>query len=148
MPFKATMLLADSAQVSEGKLHLLGGGWTFVGPDPTPTAIALIISVSWDLTNRQHRWRLELVDSDGNPVTVTTPLEHEEPVALEGVFEVGRPPGTPQGTDLNVPVAINLGPLPLESGTRYEWRLTINTESDEDWRLPFNTRPRAELESG
>jgi hypothetical protein len=36
-------------------------------------------------------------------------------------------------------VAINSGPLPLEPG-RYEWRLTIDGEADDDWRLPFSVR--------
>jgi hypothetical protein len=33
-----------------------------------------------------------------------------------------------------------VGPLPLPPGGRYEWRLSINQESHEDWRLPFSTR--------
>ena len=27
VPFKVTMLLADSAQVSDAKLYVIGGGW-------------------------------------------------------------------------------------------------------------------------
>jgi len=65
------MLLADSAQVSEGKLFVLGGGWSRIGPGPTPSAVAIIIEVPWDQTNVTHRWRLELVDSDGRPVMWT-----------------------------------------------------------------------------
>ena len=38
------MLLADAAQVSEGKLHILGGGWSVTGP-PAPSAIALLVEV-------------------------------------------------------------------------------------------------------
>ena len=29
----------------------------------------------------------------------------------------------------------------LTPGGRYEWRLTVDEESDEDWRLAFSTRP-------
>ena len=36
-----TMLLADSAQVADGKLYVLGGGWSLTGPDPTPSAVAI-----------------------------------------------------------------------------------------------------------
>ena len=68
MPIRATMLLADSAQAVEGKLYILGGGWNITGPDPTPSAIAVYIEVSWDLSNMRHPWSLELVDSDGQPV--------------------------------------------------------------------------------
>jgi hypothetical protein len=141
VPFKVTMLLADSAQVSENKLYVLGGGWDTTGPQPSPSALAMLIQVPWDQTNKRYRWRLELVDSDGEAVALQTPMGHEEPVQVEGEFEVGRPPGIPAGSPLHVPVAINFGPLPLEPGGRYEWRLTIGKESHEDWRLPFNVRP-------
>jgi len=53
--------------------------------------------------------------------------------------EVGRPAGIKPGTALDFPVAINSGPLPLEPGL-YEWRLSINGEGDEDWRLAFSVR--------
>jgi hypothetical protein len=134
------MLLADSAQVSEGKLYILGGGWTLTGPDPVPQAVAIYLEVSWDLTNIKHTWSLELLDSDANPVVVPGPVE-EQPVRLGGEFEVGRPPGLKPGTPLGVALAINIGPLPLAPDTRYEWRLTINDQTEEDWRLTFSTRP-------
>jgi hypothetical protein len=137
---RATMMLADSAQASEGKLYILGGGWNITGPEPSPSAIAIYIEVSWDLANMRHHWRLELMDSDGQPVMVPTPMG-EQALVLEGDVEVGRPPGVTPGTGLGVPLAINLGPLPLAPGGRYEWRLTIGGRSDENWRLPFSTRP-------
>ena len=40
---------------------------------------------------------------------------------------------------LDFPVAVNSGPLPLVSGV-YEWRLTIDGQTDDDWRLPFSVR--------
>ena len=143
MPFKATLLLADFAQVAEGKLYITGGGWTVIGLG-APSAVAVYISVPWDQTNRQHVWKLELVDSDGTPVTVPGPLGDQQEVALESGFKVGRPPGTTPGTDLGMPLAMNFGPLPLEPNKRYEWRFSLNGESDEDWRLPFNTAPLPE----
>ena len=54
-------------------------------------------------------------------------------------FEVGRPAGLKPGTPLDFPVAMNSGPLLLEPGI-YEWRLTIDGEVDDDWRLPFSVR--------
>jgi hypothetical protein len=140
VPIRATMMLADSAQAAEGKLYILGGGWNITGPEPSPSAIAIYIEVSWDLANMRHHWRLELMDSDGQPVMVPTPMG-EQALVLEGDVEVGRPPGVTPGTGLGVPLAINLGPLPLPPGGRYEWRFTIGGRSDENWRLPFSTRP-------
>ena len=49
-PVKVTMLLCDAAQVSDGKLFILGGGWSMTGPDPVPSAVALKIDVDWHET--------------------------------------------------------------------------------------------------
>jgi hypothetical protein len=137
---KVTMLLADAAQAAEGKLNVLGGGWSITGPGPVPSAIAMLIEVPWDRANMRYPWQIELVDSDGDLVLITGPMG-DQPVKVDGELEVGRPPGVTPGTPLALPLAINLGPLPLPPGGRYEWRLTIGEESHEHWRLPFSTRP-------
>ena len=136
---KVTLVLADFAQVAEGKLNLIGGGWTVTGPMPVPHGIGLIFEVPWDRGNERITFRLDLVDADGDPVVVDTP-EGEQPVIFEGNFETGRPPGLKPGTPLSFPVGINFAPHPLEPGGRYEWRLTVSGESREDWRLPFSVR--------
>ena len=59
---RATMLLADYAQVAEGKLNVIGGGWTITGPLPSPFALALLIEVPWDRANEKHQLRLELIE--------------------------------------------------------------------------------------
>lgn len=138
---KVTMLLADAAQAAEGKLYILGGGWSVTGPQPVPQAIALLIEVPWDQTNMRHQWTLELLDSDGHPITARDPAGNEQPIRLGGEFEVGRPAGLTPGTPVAVPLAINLAPLPLAPGRRYVWTLTIDDQRHEDWRLAFNTRP-------
>jgi hypothetical protein len=142
---KVTMLLADAVEAAEGKLYILGGGWSIRSPDPVPMAIALYVQVPWDRTNEEHSWVLELLDADGQDVLVG---DEEEPVRLEGGFEVGRPPGLKPGTPIDVPLAINFGPIPLDPGGRYEFRLAIDGESDEDWRLAFSTRPAGSPEVG
>jgi len=134
---RATLLLADAAQAVDGKLYVLGGGWSVTGPDPTPQAIALKIDVPWDQANRPHVWRLELVDADGEPVE----FEEAGAVRLEQEFELGRPPGVKPGTSLDFVLAINVPPLPLEPGKQYAWTLTIDGEAEDDWRLPFTVRP-------
>ena len=122
---KATMLLADYAVVSDGKLTIVGGGWSQTGPEPASFGIGLLIQVPWDQANTPHAFAVELVDSDGAEVVLETAEEDEQPVAFGGEFEVGRPPGLKPGTPLDFPVAVNSTPLPLEPG-RYEWRLTMN----------------------
>ncbi len=139
---KVTMLLADAAQAVDGKLYVLGGGWSICGPDPVPMALAIKLEIPWDQSNVRHTWRLTLVDSDGAPFMAPGPDGEEQPLAIEAQFEVGRPPGVRPGTPMDLPLAINFGPLPLEPGTRYEWRMEIDGEPQEDARLAFSTRPR------
>jgi hypothetical protein len=88
---RVTLMLADSAQVSEGKLFILGGGWSVTGP-PAPSAIAMLVEVPWDQTNRRLEWRLELVDSDGYPVMTPDGEGGETAIVMGGEFEVGRSP--------------------------------------------------------
>ncbi|HYV16251.1 MAG TPA: hypothetical protein VE972_09525 [Conexibacter sp.] len=133
------VMLADFAQVADGKLNVIGGGWSVTGPEPCPFALAGLFEVPWQMTNRQHEFRFELIDADGNAVTVETP-EGEHDVSFEGAFEVGRPPGLRVGGAQRVPFALNAGALPLQPGMHYEWRLTLNGRSHDEWRLPFTMR--------
>lgn len=134
------MLLADSAQVADGKLYILGGGWSLTGPDPMPSAIAMKVDVGWTEAEVGHFWVLYLEDADGRPVMVETP-EGAHPVEVQGEFQVARPTTVPEGTPIDVALAVNLGPLPLLPGNRFTWRLAIDGESREDWALSFTTRP-------
>ncbi|HEX9870690.1 MAG TPA: hypothetical protein VGC99_19270 [Candidatus Tectomicrobia bacterium] len=137
---KVTMLLADAAEAVNGKLYILGGGWSITSPQATPSAIAIKIDVPWDLANTPHTLRLDLLNEDGRPVMVQTPMG-EQPMQINSRFEVGRPVGLTRGTDLEVALAINIGPLPLTPGARYVWRCSINDDFQEGWELRFSTRP-------
>jgi hypothetical protein len=134
---KAQLLLADFAQVADGKLTVVGAGWDKTGPGPSPSGIGLLIGVPWDDTNIRHTVELRLIDSDGQPVA--DPNGH--PIGLQSHFEVGRPPGLLAGADQSVALAMNIGPLPLKPGLRYVWELSIDGESADDWRVAFSMRP-------
>ena len=136
---KVTLLLADSAQAAEGKLYVLGGGWSVIGPDPAPMALAVKIEVPWSETNVKHVVVLELLTSDGEPVTADGPAGPEA-IKVQADFEVGRPPGLKPGTPIDVPLAVNFAPFALSPGQRYQWRLTIDGHQDEDWTVAFTTR--------
>ena len=136
------MLLADYVVVSDGKLTIVGGGWSQTGPDPAPFGIGLLIQVPWDQANTPHQFKVQLLDADGAAVSFDEEdpdSESDQSVEFGGEFEVGRPPGLKPGTPLDFPVAVNSVPLPLEPG-RYEWRLTIDEQSRQDWTLPFTVR--------
>ncbi|OYV23832.1 MAG: hypothetical protein B7W95_00755, partial [Acidimicrobiales bacterium 20-64-4] len=110
-----TMLLADSAQVADGKLYILGGGWSVCGPQPTPTAVAIKVSVDVHEFDLDHHWELFLEDADGNLVHFDTP-EGPQSLEIRGDFTAVQPQGVPAGTSVDVPLAINLGPVPLPPG--------------------------------
>lgn len=136
------MLLADYVVVADGKLTIVGGGWSQTGPEPAPFGIGLLIQVPWDQANTPHQFKVELLDADGAAVSFDEDdpdNESDQSVEFGGEFEVGRPPGLKPGTPLDFPVAVNSVPLPLEPG-RYEWRLTIDEQSRQDWTLPFTVR--------
>ncbi|MEX6429050.1 MAG: DUF6941 family protein [Ferrimicrobium sp.] len=143
----ATLILCDSAQVSEGKLFLLGGGWSVTGPGMSPMAIAMKVDVGWSEAPEAHHWELFLQDNDGNAVTVETP-EGPQPVEVRGDFQIGTPQGVPLGSDIPVNLAINLGPLPLPPGGRYRWVLTIDGDSQPDWSAAFSTMAFPQGEQG
>jgi len=135
-----TMMLCDAAQLAEGKLYILGGGWSITGPDPFPSAVAMKIDVDWSEADVAHHWELFLEDADGRPVMVDTP-EGVQPVEVRGEFTVTHPVGVPEGSPIDVALAVNLGPIPLTPGTRFTWRLMIDGDSLPGAALSFTTRP-------
>lgn len=90
---KEFMFLADGATVENGKLYVLGGGWShlfvesFPGRSALPVAIVVGLKVPYSLTNRRFQFVLRVVDADGQTI--------EEPAS--GEFEMGRPAGLRQG---------------------------------------------------
>jgi hypothetical protein len=144
MPMMATLMLADAAQAIDNKLYLLGGGWSVTGPDPTPSALAIALKVPWDEANHRHDMRVELLDADGHPVAVGPDPDHANAVVIESQFEVGRPAGLRPGTPIDLAFAVNVGPMPLPPGGRFEWRLSIDGHSEAHWHAAFSTRPRPE----
>jgi len=130
------MMLADAAQEVNGKLYVLGGGWSVTGPVVPPMALALKLDVPWSDANQQHEFELVLVDADGHAVGGDG---QDDGVRAGGTFEVGRPPGLLAGTDIDFAFAVTVGSLPLAPG-RYAWQLWINGETTEDWQRPFQVR--------
>lgn len=137
---KVTIMLADAAQAVNGKLYIIGGGWSVTGPAPTAYAIALKVEVPWDETNKRHTLVLRLLDEDGRPVRVGAPNGDQVPLEIPADFEVGRPAGVLAGSPIDMPVVVNIGPMPLQAGRRFVWRLFIDGRSDPGWDVGFATR--------
>ena len=131
------MLLADAAQTVGGKLYLLGGGWSIMGPGPTRMAVALRFEVPWDERGQERTWLLRLVDADGGAVLCaehgTHPIEHR------GRFVAQPRPGMVAGAPVDFVVAVDGGTLTLAGG-RYVWVLAVDDETQPDWQIAFTCR--------
>ena len=139
-----TMLLADSAQVADGKLYVLGGGWSVTGPEPTPSAVAIKVSVDSHEFNTSHHWELFIEDADGQPVRFETP-EGSQIIEVRGDFSATAPDDVPVGTPVDVPIAVNFGPIPLADSSRYTWRMVIDGETLPGGLVSFTTRPARQV---
>lgn len=130
----AIVLLADYAQVADGKLYITGGGWSWMrGGGPFSMSIALRILVPWDRSNEQHDLKLSLYTQDASPV-----LAGSDPVEIRGAFEVGRPAGVPKGSELDALLAVQVNGLALDPGSYY-WQVSVNDEPIE--RASFRVIP-------
>jgi hypothetical protein len=124
---RATLVLCDYAaqDIPGGKAHLIGAGWSVIGPVPSPHGIAAFVKVGWNEANEAHKFTLRLVDADGSLVSISGPAG-PQPLAFQGNLEVGRPPGIPQGSEIDATFVANVGSLPLLPGQRYAWQIEID----------------------
>lgn len=119
---RAIVMLCDAAQQIGGKLYILGGGWSHVlRTGPLNMAVAVQILVPWNETNRRFRFDVLLLTADGQPAPA------EEPSRASGVFEVGRPPGITQGSDLPASLVVSATGVNLPTGG-YRWELHVEGE--------------------
>jgi hypothetical protein len=131
-------MLADAAQVHQGKLFVLGGGIAAFPPTPpdaaAPVAIAGVITVPWEEANKQHTLVLDLVDLDNQPYLVNTPTG-EAGFRAQANFSTAPHPHIRRGSMLVVPVAMQFA-LPLRSGD-YRFTVKLNGEEIPDAVIPM-----------
>lgn len=123
---RVSIVLCDFAEQEQpgGKVHMLGAGWSMIGSLPSPHAVVAFIKVAWTEANEKHKFVLRLTDGDGQVVT-TPGASVPQPLEFSGVLEVGRPPGLPAGSEIDVNFVVGVQPLQLISGQRYTWRIEI-----------------------
>jgi hypothetical protein len=117
------MILSDGAQAVGGKIYILGGGWNRLlvpglpGRPAAPFAIALGITVPYNLTNRRFNFTIELANQDGDRIGDV----------LSAELEAGRPPGIRPGTPQSIMLGINTRPeFPMPG--RYTFNASIDGE--------------------
>ncbi len=136
-------MLANWAEVQANLLYAMGIGWTNTGPGTTQFAIAAVLEVEWDETNRPLQLVFEILDVDGQPFLVTTPAGDQQPFQVSAQIAVGRPPDAAPGTKFNLPVAVNVQPLQFQPGRQYVVRASINGDRMDE--TMFKVRPQSTL---
>ena len=95
------MIISDYADIVNGKLYLMGGGWdTFYAkeaPSQVRLSIAVGVLVGWEETNLPLIVNLFVEDDDGKQMA-----------KIEGKMQVGRPAALPPGSRQLSQMAANI----------------------------------------
>lgn len=132
MQFTAAML-ADQAQVTAGKLFVLGGGFDTLTTRTTPAvhrtlAVVLVAEIGPADRNRDLEVTIRLVDEDGG----------ETGIEATGTFRVGAPSSLPAGATSSIPLVTMFNNLRFEKPGGYVF--TIEHEGTELARIPLRVR--------
>ena len=126
------LMLANSAELREGLLYVLGGGWTRCWPEPGQgfpydrvIVAAFAIRVDYAETNEEHKFRLEIRDSDEAVLG---------PGQVEGGFTVGRDAHLTAGMSQVVQMA---GPLAIKLPSAGVYSVVLSIDDREQQRIAF-----------
>jgi hypothetical protein len=127
-------MLADAAQVTSGKLYVLGGAFDTITARSFPVvyrsiAVVLVAEVGPADRNRDLPIRISLVDEDGADMGVRS----------EGNLRVGAPSSLPAGASNVVPLVGAFGNVRFPKAGGYVF--IVEHEDEELARIPFRVRP-------
>lgn len=129
-------LIADYAEIVNGKLYLMGGAWDIIhlreAPGPVRMAFAVGLQVDWEETNQAIPIIVHVEDDDAH-----------ELARIEGKVQVGRPASLPPGSRQMAQMAVNLAiNVPAFGG--YRVRVTAgNGDTQVESMSPFRVAQRA-----
>jgi hypothetical protein len=110
------LLVADRAEVVNGKLYLMGGAWDRISPTTFPhrmiMGIAIGVRIPFAYTDDQHTVAVELLQAE------------QRLVGFEAKLTTGRPPGM-AGMDMLVPMAFNI-PLAIPAEGQVVLRAAVD----------------------
>lgn len=116
------MLLCDHAEVVQGKLYIMGGGWSRITPDtPSHIGIALHLQLSHDEAKNEHTFRLVLLNEEKEAVEI-----EGDTVVIDGKFGTKLRPEASDADLHYVPFALNINIL-IPSG-RFSWVFEVDGE--------------------
>lgn len=126
-------LLADAAQVTAGKLFVMGGAFDTISARTFPAvhrslAIALVGEVGPADRNRDLDLVIRLVDEDGGDLGIET----------QGRLRVGAPSDLPAGAMTSVPLASVFNNVRFPEPGGYVF--VVEHEGREMTRIPFRVR--------
>ena len=117
---------------------------------PVPRTAPLVfitghVQFDWGAIGSPHQVWFDLVDEQEEPVLG----QDGAAVTIRGDVNVAPHPNAPFGTPLGFPIVIPVTPqqMALEPGTRYEFRVTVDGQTHEDWNLGFVTMPEAQSQA-
>lgn len=126
-------MLADAAQVTSGKLYVLGGAFDTITARSFPVvyrsiAVVLVAEVGPADRNRDLPIRISLVDEDGGDMGVRS----------EGNLRVGAPSSLPAGASNVVPLVGAFGNVRFPHPGGYVF--LVEHAEEELARIPFRVR--------
>lgn len=135
------MILADAAQAADGKLYILGGGWSLYRSGNYPVqiqmAVGLSILIPWDEANVKHQVTIAVADAAGIPVIPE----------IKGQVEVAKSPDVPEGTTQKAIIAVNINMMIPRAGT-YVVQSTAGTSKTETFFDAIFVGKKVEVVSG
>ena len=133
---EASLILCDFAeQDPAGKVHMLGAGWSLIGPGPQPHAVVFFIRTSPQKGPVDITLRLLYAD---NQVVTMPGIAGQQRLEFPGQITLRSIPGSPVDAEGQGAFAVNVGALPLSPGSKYSWVLEI--EGKEEARTSFYVR--------
>ena len=126
------LLVADRAEVVNGKLYLMGGSWDRIQPAQFPhrmmLGIALGVRIPFAHTDDQHKVAIE-IQHEGKRV-----------VGFEAKLTTGRPPGM-AGMDMLVPMAFNI-PIAIPAEGQVVLRAAVDDREPRRHEIKAMQRPQ------
>lgn len=115
-------MLADGAQLAQGKLYILGGQWDRIMVSQFPAqhpsmAVVLVIRIDYSEAPKTCLLTTELM-LDGQAMGIKT----------LGQMSIGHAAGLKHGAPQFAPIAITFNNVQFEKPGRYEWVISADSE--------------------